>query len=42
MPNARAEVVTGARHSPSVEQTGPVNALMTAFIAAASANQAHR
>jgi pimeloyl-ACP methyl ester carboxylesterase len=42
MPDAQAEVVTGARHGPSVEQTDPVNARMLAFIAAASENQARR
>jgi pimeloyl-ACP methyl ester carboxylesterase len=35
MPNARAEVVTGSRHGPSLEQTGPVNARITAFLATA-------
>jgi len=42
MPDAQAEVVAGARHGPSVEQTDPVNARMLAFIAAASENQARR
>lgn len=41
-PNAQAEVVTGARHGPSLEQTEPVNALVNAFIAAASENKARR
>jgi pimeloyl-ACP methyl ester carboxylesterase len=36
MPDAQAEVMTGSRHGPSLEQADPVNARMTAFIAAAS------
>ena len=39
MPNARAEMITGARHGPSLEQTNPVNARIAAFIAAAGADQ---
>lgn len=35
-------MVTGARHGPSLEQTEPVNALVNAFIAAASENKARR
>jgi pimeloyl-ACP methyl ester carboxylesterase len=42
MPNAEAEVITGARHGPSLEQTNPVNARINAFIAAAGADQARR
>ena len=41
MPDAQAEVVTGSRHGPSLEQTDPVNARITGFIAAA-ADQARR
>jgi pimeloyl-ACP methyl ester carboxylesterase len=40
MPDAQAEVVTGAGHGPSLEQTDLVNARITAFIAAASSDQA--
>jgi pimeloyl-ACP methyl ester carboxylesterase len=36
IPNAQAEAVTGARHDPSLDQTGLVNAHMNAFIATAS------
>jgi pimeloyl-ACP methyl ester carboxylesterase len=42
MPDAQAEVVTGSRHGPSLEQAGPVNERITAFIAAARDNQARR
>jgi pimeloyl-ACP methyl ester carboxylesterase len=42
MPDARAEVMTGSRHSPSMERTGPVNERIIAFIAAASDNRARR
>jgi pimeloyl-ACP methyl ester carboxylesterase len=42
MTDAQAEAVTGSRHGPSMEQTDLVNARMTAFIAAASENQARR
>jgi len=39
-PDARAEVVTGSRHGPSLEQADLVNVCITAFIAAASPDQA--
>lgn len=42
MPDARAEVVTGSRHGPGLEQAGPVNERITAFIAAATGNRARR
>ncbi len=40
MPDAQAEVVTGAGHGPSLERTDLVNARIAAFIAAASSDQA--
>jgi pimeloyl-ACP methyl ester carboxylesterase len=40
MPDAQAEVVTGSRHGPGLEQTDPVNARITAFIGASRADQA--
>jgi len=42
MPDAQAEVMTGSRHGPNLEQSNPVNERITAFIAAASENQARR
>jgi pimeloyl-ACP methyl ester carboxylesterase len=40
MPRAQAEIVAGAGHGPGIEQADHVNARITAFITAASKNQA--